>query len=453
MRLSKAALLVVLISALLSSLPGCTSLSFRPKNALRTLFHVSPRPDSASRERIEGSMDRVTATRLTHGNLVELLTNGHGAFPEMLSAIHGARQRVSLETFILRLDETGKQFLDALIDAARRGVEVRLLIDSIGSLSVNHGNLAGLLRAGGEVRFFNPFTSWTIARINNRDHRKILVVDGWVAFMGGQNLADNYDGDGFSGFRDTAVRVEGPAALEAERIFAQSWQQGGWGWFGKDLPIVGAGLIKRGMDTPFRLLGLGNDFKPPVSRQATSGGVGVRAVSSSPDWMASRLLDMYLLAINSARERIYITNSYFVPPAILVRALIEAADRGVDVRLLLPDKPDKPVIGELSRAAWGPLLGHGVRIYEWHHSMLHAKTIVVDGEWSSVGSCNLNSRGFFLNYEANFAITDRAFGAAMERQFLKDIEQAEEITFRRWQRRSLFEKIKEKLFLVLKGQF
>lgn len=398
-------------------------------------------------------MDRVTGTRLTHGNLVELLSNGHGAFPEMLSTIRTARQRISLETFILRLDETGKQFLDALTDAANRGVEVRLLIDSIGSLPVSRKDLAGLLAAGGEVRFFNPLNGWTITRINNRNHRKILVVDGWIAFMGGQNLANNYNGDGFSGFRDTAVRVEGPAASEAERIFAQSWEQGGWGWFGKDLPIVGVSFVKRGIDTPFRLLGLGPAFEPPRSREAADGTAEVRAVSSSPHWMASRLLDMYLLAVNSARERIYITNSYFVPPTILVRALIEAADRDVDVRLLLPAKPDKPIVGELSMAAWGPLLRHGVQIYRWPHSMLHAKTIVVDGEWASVGSCNLNSRGFFLNYEANFAITDQAFGAAMEEQFRKDIKEAREITFRQWQRRSLLEKIKEKLFLILKGQF
>lgn len=398
-------------------------------------------------------MDRVTATRLTPGNRVQLLTNGHGAFPEMLSAIYSARQRISLETFILRLDETGKQFVDALTDAANRGVEVRVLIDSVGSHSVSRRDLDGLLAAGGQVRFFNPLGHWTITRINNRNHRKTLVVDGWVAFMGGQNLADNYNGDGFSGFRDTAVRVDGPAAYEAERIFAQSWEQGGSGWFGKDLPIVGVHFIKWGMDTPFRLLGMGPAFEPPLPRETANGGARVRAVSSSPDWLTSRLLDMYLLAINTARERIYITNSYFVPPTILSRALIEAVDRDVDVRLLLPREYNEPIVGQLSAGAYGPLLSHGVRIYEWPHSILHAKTIVVDGEWASVGSCNLNSRGFFLNYEANFAITDQAFGAAMEEQFREDVKQANEITLREWRHRSLLEKIKEKLFLPLKGQF
>ncbi|MHC4883900.1 MAG: phospholipase D-like domain-containing protein [Planctomycetota bacterium] len=434
---------------------GCTFVTTRPKNTVRTLFHLSPEAPSSNGNEFEQAMDRVTDTRLTGGNGATLLTNGEQVFPAMLAAIDSAQTRVSLETYIIRMDSVGERFSQALLRAAKRGVKVRFLCDAVGSRTVNAKTFQALTQAEGEVRFFNPLTSWTAIRLNNRDHRKILVVDGTTAFMGGLNLAKEYDGDGATGWRDTAVQIVGPAALEAERIFAASWVQGGDNFLGKDLPVVGLSPIKRAIDIPFiKLLRRETGFIPKAPHMNhTNGQAHVRAVASSPERLASTLLDLYLLAINSAQERVYITCGYFIPPRILSRALIRAARRGVDVRLITQGKTDEPTVRRISIGFYGRLLREGIRIYEWQETIVHAKIMVVDNHWSTIGSANLDGRALFLNYEANFAITSARLAGAMIEQFSRDLENCREIDLTAWQHRSFKQKAGEMILTPLEDQF
>jgi len=439
---------------------GCTAISLRPENAVRTAFHLSPSAAAVDAAAFGPAMDRLTDSQATPGNAVCLLTNGAQGFPSMLAAIDAAQHRIRCESYILRADATGTRFVEALTRAASRGVAVRLLVDGVGSRSLTHEDLGLLIAQGAQVRIFNPLSHWTVIRANNRNHRKILVVDGRVAFLGGLNLAQEYDGDGRQGWRDTHLRIEGPAALDAERVFAQSWQQGGTGFLGKDLPVVGVNPLKRTLDRPLQtLLSRPPVWTPPASADRAAAPVGasppvpVRIVSSAPDRTASHVLDMYLLAINAAQERVWIANGYFVPPRILLRALCHAARRGVDVRLLLQGETDEPTVRTLSIGFYGKLLGSGVRIYEWPHSVLHAKTMVVDGAWCTIGSANLDGRALFLNYEANAALLDRGLGRAMEEQFVRDLAASRPVCLDDWQARPLPQKFREALLAPVRGQF
>ncbi|MHC4924552.1 MAG: phospholipase D-like domain-containing protein [Planctomycetota bacterium] len=415
------------LTVALSSL-GCTATSFRPDSALRLLTDDQPVSDIEDEEAFDLAMRHCSGAVSTDGNRVSLLTNGEEAFPAMLLAIRSARKRVSMETFILKMDDTGTEFVEALAEAAGRGVEVRFLTDAVGSYTIGYRDLRAITEAGGKVRFFNPLLHWTLLRANNRDHRKILVVDARIAFVGGLNLADEYDGNGRSGWRDTALSVEGPAVRDLEVVFADSWNQGGTGWIGHDLPLLDALPVKALLDVPFLALGLGRRFDPPRGPTPPAGESRVWVIGSRPDDSRSVQLDTHLLAINSARTRVYVTASYFVPPLRLLRALNRAARRGINVRILLPKETDEPLVGPLARQTYGSLLDSGVRLYEWPHSVLHAKSMVVDGRWVCAGSCNLNPRGFYLNYEVNIAVDDADLASLSEQRFLEDIAASEEVT-------------------------
>ncbi len=433
---------------------GCTFFAPRPKNMMRTVFYTAPRADSVESPQFSYKMDRITGTRAAEGNRVQLFANGHEAFPAMLAAIDNAQRCISMEMYKIRLDRVGTSFYGALIRAAQRGVRVRFVYDAYGSRSVAYNDFAELIDAGGEVCVFNPILWLTFLRLNNRDHRKILVVDGCIAFLGGLNLAEEYDGDGFNGWRDTAFMIEGPAALDAERVFNESWLQGGFGFIGKDLPVVGINPIKEVADSPLiRLLDLDGDLCLTANNPVAGGTARVRIIPSDPASLSSTIVDKYLLAINSARETISITCAYFVPPLVLRRALVNAAKRGVRVRLILQGSADVPLVRTMSIGYYGRLLKHGVEIYEWTKSVLHAKTMVVDGVWSTIGSANLDGRALFLSYEANAAVIDRPLAAAMEEQFDRDLRHCRRVTFQDWERRSLSQRVLALLLSPFAGQF
>lgn len=442
------------LAALLLVLNGCTVFSPRPQNVLRTVLHTAPRAESVQSQRFLRTMDRVTDTTATEGNRVHLLTNGEETFPAMLAAIDGAKRCISLDMYKIRMDRVGRRFLAALTRAAQRGVQVRFLYDAYGSRFIASGDFAPLVDAGGEVRVFNPVVWLTFLRVNNRNHHKVLVVDGRIAFLGGLNLAEEYDGGGQTGWRDTAVMIEGPAARDAERIFDQSWLQGGRGLIGKDLPVVGINPLKRAIDSPLTWLLNGKSAACWVEDHAAVGGAAqVRIVPSTPDSLNSTIVDQYLLAINSARESIDITCAYFVPPLVLRRALVNAARRGVRVRLILPGPTDVPLVRAVSVGYYGRLLKHGVEIYEWVPSILHAKTMVVDGIWSTIGSANLDGRALFLSYEVNATVMDRALAAALEGQFAEDLRHCRRVTLAQWRRRPLTERLMAILLIPFVGQF
>jgi cardiolipin synthase len=442
-----------LITLLVAS-HGCTFFTPRPKNVLRTVFRTAPHAESVQTQKFSRTMDRVTGTTATGDNRVQLLINGYETFPAMLAAIENAEKSVSLDIYKIRMDRMGTLFYRALIRAAQRGVRVRFIYDAYGSRKVVYNDFAELVDVGGEVCVFNPVLWLTFLRVNNRNHQKILVVDGRIAFLGGLNLAEEYDGDGQNGWRDTAIRIEGPAACDAERIFNESWLQGGMGFIGKDLPVVGINHLKRPFDSPLvKLLDLEGESCLPDQYPAAGGTAQVRIVSSDPHSWNSTIVDQYLLAINSARARIDITCAYFVPPLVLRRALVQAAQRGVRVRLILPGPTDVPLVRTVSVGYYGSLLKHGVEIYEWDSSVLHAKTVVVDGIWSSIGSANFDGRALFLSYEANAVAIDRPLATAIHEQFERDLLHCHRVTLREWQERPLNQRIVAILLSPFAGQF
>ncbi len=445
--------LYLIILGLAAAISGCTYIPAKPRTSIHTLLDINPRSEPPGSMAFEQAMDRLTDTLSSSGNEVRLLINGDEAFPAMLEAIGNAQSRIAAETYILTLDRTGRQVIDALAEASRRGVKVRLLYDDVGSKGLRPAAMPELKDAGVEIKVFNPVKNWTVVRINNRDHRKILVVDGAVAFLGGMNYADEYNGDGISrGWRDTHLRISGPAARDAENVFAASWLQGGVGFLGKDLPIIGAAGIKRAVEEPLlRLLGQAKAELPSLPATA-HGDARVRIVASSPESMASRIFDMYILAINSAQKRVWITNAYFIPPLALRRALCDAAARGVDVRMILAGPTDVPTIKVLSTRWYGVLMKAGARIYEWQPSVLHAKCMVVDGIWVTIGSANLDSRALFLNYEINAAVTDSDLAAAAEKQFQADLSHCKEISYEEWRQRSLGSRAREIMLAPIEGQ-
>jgi cardiolipin synthase len=355
-------------------------------------------------------------------------------------------------------------------------VEVRLLVDAAGYQRGLIAKMGGMNGPNLEARVFNPFfLSWTIIRGNNRDHRKILVVDGRYAVMGGINLSGEQLGDGVTGWRDTALLVEGSAAGGAERIFAETWAQGGRGWFGKTLPVSFLNPIKKAVDAPFQRLGEevfgaeppfdpegdpDDDANAAADRPAIfpddfydTTGASVRAIGSSPDDWASGTHDVAVAGILGARERIDAAYAYFVPPREALSALLAAAERGVRVRLLLPGVTDVRFVREIGMKQYGKLLEAGVEIYEWPHPILHSKTMAVDGKWVLVGSANMDSRSYFLNYEAVFAVADEKLAEAAHRAFEADLAESSRVTLSSWRQRGMKQRLLEIFLTPAAGQF
>lgn len=435
-------------------LAGCTWHEARPLPLMRTVLHDHPAATPPGTPGFEAEMNRLTRTCPIPGNRVRVLENGDEVFPAKLAAIAGARERISLEMYDWTPDTIGTVFADALIEARQRGVEVRFLYDRIGSNKVDRASVQRLRDAGIDVRVFNPKKAWTILRLNNRNHRKNLVVDGRIAYVGGLNIADQYDGDGIDGWRDTAVEVRGPAAHAVECVFADTWNQGGTDFLGRDLPLVGLRWLKRGVDRPFMALLRRETFTPPPPATfPETGGTTVRVIPSAPDWTDAYILNMYLLAINSAEKNVCISTAYFLPPEILMRALRNAADRGVDVRIITQGATDHPIVRDLSHGYFASLIRRGVRIHEWPHKLMHAKTIVVDGIWFSVGSCNLDGRALYLNYETNIAGVDPSIAAQMERQFHIDLQETREFTLADEAARPFWHRLRQTLLVPFEGQF
>lgn len=345
---------------------------------------------------------------------VALLKDGGQAFPAMLAAIAAARSTICLETYILRADLIGELFAAALAERARAGVEVSVLYDAWGS-SPPASFLAGLHAAGVRTLAYHPirFSSGDrraiLGRAVRRDHRKSLIIDGQVGFTGGLNISSDYAAieDGGAGWRDTHLRLEGPAARELLYFFRRTWRRAG------------------GMDFDERRYEADGRRPDPL----------VYIVSSQIRRRRTGIRDAYRKAIREARERVWIANAYFLPQIRLLRALTGAARRGVDVRVMIAASTDVPAVLFASREIYDILLDAGVRLFEWRGRVMHAKTAVIDGRWSTVGSSNLDPQSLRQNLEANAVVRDAAFGAAMERMFEIDLEDCVEISRERWRRR------------------
>jgi cardiolipin synthase len=322
---------------------------------------------------------RAHGLHFTAGNRVRLFEDGAPALAAMLAAIEAARRRVHLETYILRGDRTGLRFIAALEECARRGVTVRLLYDAFGSLSLDPAALADLAALGAEVVAFNPLHRWWPKWLpRRRDHRKVLTVDGRIGFVGGLNIGEEYDtgpGDGVRRWRDTHAQIEGPAVLDLEAVFLESW-------FRADGP-----------DLHWRQL--------LASRVPAAGEERCAVLADGPSYKRRVLRDLLVAALQTAERRVLLTSPYFAPDGHVLTALADASARGVAVCLLFAGRTDHPVLRRASRALLPRLLAAGVQVYEYEASMLHAKTTVVDTDWSVLGTSNLDRQSFEHSYEVN----------------------------------------------------
>ena len=351
------------------------------------------------------SFCRVADARQFDGNSVQLLRDGPNNFQAWLVAISKAEQTVYLENYILQEDVVGQSFADALADAVRRGVKCRVLYDWLGCRTRTSETFWQAMRSAGiEVRCYNRLRLSNPLLVISRNHRKVLCVDSYIAFTGGLCIGHDWVGDpdrGIPPWRDTAIKIEGPAAAYLSMSFADSWRESG--------PPIPEDLPQPGMI-------------------ATAGDVGLWVIAGRPDSMGLYRLEQ--LVADIVEQSLWLTDAYFVATTGYVRSLTGAARAGVDVRLLVPSASDLPVVRALSQSAYRPLLESGVRVFEWNGPMMHAKTAVADGCWSRVGSSNSNLASWITNRELDVTIDDTRFAAEMEAMFEQDLENAAEVILR-----------------------
>lgn len=360
-------------------------------------------------------MKKIGIGGISGGNSVTLITEGDDFFTRIISAIEGAEKSINLETYIFSSDQLGWLIAEKLAEKAAQGVEVNVVYDSVGSIAASSQMFNMMRNSGVEIIEYHPFVPWRrYWGISFRDHRKILVIDGRKAFIGGINIGREYAGEKFSGsnWRDTHIMIEGPAVSDIQFFFMENWYRNG-----------GAVMNSRLYFPEIRKTG-----QILLMILCTSSRKKVRPVHQS-----------YISAMQNSRNTVYITNAYFIPDAKIYRSLVKAAERGVDVRLLLPGVSDIPFVKYASRYLYKRYMKKGIRIYEYSESVLHAKTAVIDGIWSTVGSSNLDRRSFRKNLEMNAVILDQNFGEKMEQVFMNDIENSKEIISETFEKRSAFE--------------
>lgn len=361
-------------------------------------------------------------TAMVPGNTAELLKNGDEIFPAMTRDIRQAKRTVNLETYIFQPDKAGRLFADAMIEAARRGVEVRLLVDAWGSKLRELGK--ELESAGVHVRKYRPLRLFSIYKVGKRTHRKILVVDGQIAYTGGLGIDDRWLGDARNTkeWRDTQVRVTGPVVDQMQAIFSEDW-------------TFTTGEILAG-----------DQFYP---RRNGGGTVLAQAIKASRGDASSLAKMLYYVAIQSAAKSIHIQNAYFLPDKQVREALVHAVERGVDVQVMVPGRHiDLPMVRSASWLYYGSLLKGGVKILEYRPTMMHNKAMVVDGIYSTLGSINFDSRSMNRNAEESLAFYDRPFAQKVEAMFQEDKKRCEEITYEIWEHRGLPKRISEFVFWI-----
>jgi len=352
-------------------------------------------------------LSRAAGAPLSIGNSIELMIDAQAHFDAWLAAIRGARRYVLLANYIIRADEVGHAFLDALIERARNGVRVCVTRDWLGCLGQSGARFwTPLLEAGGEVRVWNAFDPLSPFGWINRDHRKLLSVDGTLAFVSGVCISGKWLGNAkrrIPPWRDTGVALRGPAVADVEAAFARTWSM-----MGEPLP---------------------DDLPAHAESTEPAGDVALRVIASHPSTAGMYRLDQLIAAL--AHERLWLTDAYFVGLPPYVSALINAAADGVDVRLLVPGTSDLPPVAAMSRSGYRPLLAAGVRVFEWNGSMLHAKTAVADARWGRVGSTNLNLVSWLGNCEIDVAVEDDGFARSLATQYEQDLQNATEIVLAR----------------------
>ena len=362
------------------------------------------------------------------GNAITDLENGAEIFPAMLAAIASAEETITFETFVYWSGDVGHQFAEALAERARDSVEVHVLVDWAGAQKMNPASFALMAEAGVEIHWYRPLEWYTLARLNNRTHRKILVVDGRVGFTGGVGIADEWAGDASSPeeWRDAHFRIEGPVVAQLQAAFLDNW-----------------------IETTGEILN-GPSYFPPLD---SVGTVSAQVFTSSPAGGSDSMRLMYMMAIAAAERSIDLSAAYFVPDGLLSDALVAAQERGVRVRIVLPGEHiDSDLVQISSKGTWGPLLEAGVLIAEYAPTMYHTKMLIVDGILTSVGSTNFDIRSFELNNEASLNLFDATFAARMTEVFEADLANAEPYSYEQWRNRPWTTKVAETLVRPLKSQ-
>ena len=406
-------------------LPGCTFVSSIIGSEKRDVYKFD-HPFTVDDAQFRRSMDTL-GTPMVGGNDAELLKNGDEIFPAMTKDIREAKESVNLETYIYQADAAGRQFADAMIAAARRGVEVRLLVDAWGSKL--KGLQDELQKAGVRVRKYRPLRLFTIYKVGRRTHRKILVVDGRIAYTGGLGIDERWLGNARNTkeWRDTQVRVVGPVVAQMQAIFSEDWTY-----------------------TTGEILA-GDKFYPRIEHAAA---VQAQAIKASRGDSSSLAKMLYYVAIQSAKKTIYIQNAYFLPDKQVREALVAAVARGADVQIMVPGRDiDLPMVRFASWIHYGELLQGGVHIFEYRGTMMHNKAMVVDGLYSTIGSINFDTRSMSRNAEESLAFYDRGFAKKMEAMFFEDRKRCAEITYEEWKKRGIVQRMAELVFWIFEPYY
>ena len=365
---------------------------------------------------------------IVQGNKVEVLQNGQEIFPAMFEAVRSAQRSITFETYIYWSGEVGREMADALAERARAGVQVHVLLDWVGSVKMEQSLLDRMQDAGVEVERYHPLHWYHIARMNNRTHRKLLVVDGRIGFTGGVGIADQWQGEAQDPehWRDMHFRIEGPVVAQVQATFMDNW-------------IKTTGEVLQG-----------EAYFPALE---PADGMSAQMVSSSPTGGSESMQLMYLMSIAAAARSIDIKAAYFVPDTLAIEAMIAAAKRGVRVRVIVPGEHiDADTVRWASQAQWGKLLAAGIEIHEYKPTMYHCKALIVDDMLVSVGSTNFDNRSFQLNDEASLNVYDRGFAATMTASFEADLLHTEKMTLEGWQSRPWTERFKERFAVLFKSQ-
>ena len=430
-----------------ASLPNVTEMideaptAQKPRQIVSSKGLLSPETSKAIMERLKRSVDptdvlerhtavveSVTESPLTKGNKVTLLGDGPATYAAMFKAIQNAKDHINLESYIIEDDETGRKFADLLLQKQAEGVQVNLIYDSVGSMNTPASFFQRLRDGGIQVVGFNPINplkargEWGLT---HRDHRKILTVDGKVAIIGGINISKVYSSSPFKRkqnekapirWRDTDIQIEGPAVAEFQKLFLDTW-----------LKQKGPKLSER-------------NYFPDLKEE---GKALVRVIDSTPGQPNRIPFIVYVSAITFAEYSIHMTNSYFIPDDQIVKALTDAAESGVDVKIILPGITDSQLALYAQRYHYSKLLKSGVKIYEHSTSLLHAKTAVVDKVWSTVGSTNMDFLSLLNNDEVNAVILNREFAVEMEKMFDRDLANSKQIQWEEWKNRPLLPRVRE----------
>jgi cardiolipin synthase A/B len=379
--------------------------------------------------------EAINGKPLIAGNKVILLDDGPITMQAMMNAIRSARNHINLETYIFEADEVGRALADLLIAKRRQGVQVNLIYDGVGTLDTPKEFFESLRAAGINALEFNPVNPLRAGddwEINQRDHRKLLIVDGKIAFTGGVNISKVYGKSSILGsrnrrteppkdpkqaaWRDTHMQIEGPVVADFQKLFVDTWQRK------SDQPLPGA------------------QYFPPLKQE---GNALVRAIGSTAEQSDFTIYKTYISAFAHANKSIHITTAYFVPDRQVVQAMVDAKNRGVDVRIVFPSFTDVGIILYAGRSFYDELLAAGIRVYERKAAMLHAKTAVIDGVWSTIGSTNLDIRSFLHNDEINAVVLNTEFATKMEDLFQRDLRESNEITLDQWRQRGVGERMRE----------